>query len=406
MSALKISQAQLRKLMQNLVVNSDQIEEYFARATWSLITEPGDSFAAALISTLGARAALEAEINRIDAKKYVKLITDAGFEDTAGERFRNLDSLLHDARERWQPRLKLNSVESMLSIAKSAKASLLIPDSDLWPEQLSDLKLGQPHCLWLRGDPKALSYTSKSLAIVGARQATSYGEWVTSEIVSAAAAESIAVVSGGAYGIDAIAHRSALAVELPTVAIMAGGVDRLYPSVNTALLTSIVQSGAVIAEQAPGSNPTKWRFLQRNRLIAALSNATVVVEAGKRSGAINTAHHAVELDRPLGVVPGPISSPSSVGCHYLIRENPDAMLTSAQDAVNLVTGQWQPELFDDEPLGALETRALDAMGRSHANEPDIAMKAGLTARELLTALGRLQLLGLVAQGERGWRKLT
>ena len=147
-------------------------------------------------------------------------------------------------------------------------------------------------------------------------------------------------------------------------------------------------------------------LLQRNRLIAALSKATVVVEAGKRSGAINTAHHAVELGRPLGVVPGPISSPTSMGCHNLIRENPESLLTSAQDAINLVTGGWQPELFDDLPIGPLETRALDAMGRNHIDAPEIASRAGLTARELLTALGRLQLLGLVAQGDRGWRKLT
>jgi DNA processing protein len=162
----------------------------------------------------------------------------------------------------------------------------------------------------------------------------------------------------------------------------------------------------VISEQAPGSNPTKWRFLQRNRLIAALGTATIVVEAGKRSGAINTAHHAVELSRPLGVVPGQMNSPASQGCHNLIRENSGQIITSAQDAVNLATGGAEPELFEDLPIGPLETRALDAMGRSQVAEPDIATKAGLTARELITALGRLQLLGLVAQGERGWRKLT
>jgi DNA processing protein len=164
--------------------------------------------------------------------------------------------------------------------------------------------------------------------------------------------------------------------------------------------------GVVISEQAPGSNPTKWRFLQRNRLIAALSSATIVVEAGKRSGAINTAHHATELHRPLGVIPGPISSPASVGCHNLIRENPESLLTSASDAVALVTGNWMPESFDDQPVGPLETRALDAMGRNQIQESEIAKRAGLTVRELITALGRLQLLGLVAQGERGWCKLT
>lgn len=406
MSELKLSPAQLDKLMSGLIDDSVDTADSFARAVWSLITEPGDTFATALISTLGAKQALSAELNRITSKQYVRLIKEAGFTDAAGDRFKNLDSLLVDARERWQPRLKLSAAEQMLSAAKSCKAKLLTPKSSLWPEQLEDLDLGTPHCIWLRGNLETLAHTNRSMAVVGARQATSYGEWVTTEIVSAAAVEELSIVSGGAYGIDAVSHRSALATNVRTIAIMAGGVDRLYPSGNAELLTRVIQKGAVISEQAPGSNPTKWRFLQRNRLIAALSSATIVVEAGKRSGAINTAHHAVELHRPLGVVPGPIGSPASLGCHNLIRENNGSLLTSAQDAVILVTGKSQPELFDDQPIGPLETRALDAMGRYQTAEQQIATRAGLTARELISALGRLQLLGLVAQGDSGWRKLT
>lgn len=406
MSALRLSDQQISKMMSGLVDSPEDISEVFSRAVWSLITEPGDSFAAALISTLGAKGALEAELARANVKQYIKLIKDAGFDDKSGERFKNLETLVPDARERWQPRLKLARVESMLAVARNCKAKLVTPNSAAWPDQLEDLNLGLPHCLWMRGKPDTLGSLGQSLALVGARQATSYGEWVTTEIVSAAASQNIAIVSGGAYGIDAMAHRSALATKTPTVAIMAGGVDRLYPSGNSEMLSRVMQHGLVISEQAPGSNPTKWRFLQRNRLIAALSTATVVVEAGKRSGAINTAHHAVELNRPLGVVPGPLSSPTSVGCHNLIRENVDSLLTSAQDAISLVTGACQPELFEERLIGPLETRALDAMGRTQVLEPEIATRAGLTARELITALGRLQLLGLVAQGERGWRKLT
>lgn len=406
MSALRLSNQQIGKMMAGLVDEPDDLTEVFSRAVWSLITEPGDSFAVALISTLGAKRALEAELARVSAKQYVKLIKDAGFDDHSGERFRNLEMLVPDARERWQPRLKLAGVEAMLSVARNCKARVVTPNSVFWPEQLSDLNLGLPHCLWLRGRTENMTSASRSIALVGSRQATSYGEWVTTEIVSAAASENIAIVSGGAYGIDAMAHRSALATGTPTLAIMAGGVDRLYPSGNIDLLSRVIQSGLVISEQAPGSNPTKWRFLQRNRLIAALASATVVVEAGKRSGAINTAHHAVELNRPLGVVPGPLGSPTSVGCHNLIRENVDSLLTSTQDALSLVTGARQPELFEDQPIGPLETRALDAMGKSQIQEPEISKRAGLTARELITALGRLELLGLVAQGERGWRKLT
>lgn len=294
----------------------------------------------------------------------------------------------------------------MLSSARQYKAKIVIPSDKLWPDQLGDLKLGIPHCLWLRGSEKLLASSTRSLSIVGSRMATTYGQWVTTEIVSAASTENLSVISGGAYGIDAVSHRAALAMNMPTIAIMAGGVDRLYPSGNSELLSRVIRDGMLLSEQAPGSNPTKWRFLQRNRLIAALGSATIVVEAGKRSGAINTAHHAVELNRPLGVVPGQISSLSSQGCHNLIRDNQGSIMVSAQDAIRLVTGTWEPELFEDLPIGSLETRTLDAMSRNQISEPDIATRAGLTVRELITALGRLQLLGLVAQGDRGWRKLT
>ncbi len=405
-SGLKLSENQIAKLMSGISDEGQDAIDSFSRAVWSLITEPGDSFAAALISTLGAREALASEINRISSKKYVEKITSAGFSDESGERFKNLDRLLLDARERWQPRLKLSSVENMLAVARQSKAKLFTPSNPLWPQQLDDLKLSVPHCLWLRGEATVLSSSYSSLAVVGSRMATSYGEWATTEIVSAARSEQLSIISGGAYGIDAVAHRSALALDIPTIAIMAGGVDRLYPSGNSELLGRVIKNGLVISEQAPGSNPTKWRFLQRNRLIAALGSATIIVEAGKRSGAINTAHHAVELHRPLGVVPGPINSPASAGCHNLIRENQSSILVSAQDAVQLATGRWEPELFEELPMGPLETRTLDAMGRVQVAEPEIASKAGLTTRELITALGRLQLLGLVAQGERGWRKLT
>jgi DNA processing protein len=405
-NALKLSDQQLSKLMSGIVEENCNLGDAFASAVWSLITEPGDSFAAALSSALGPRKALEAELERFSAEQYSKLFTQVQLDEQCLERFRNFDSLLFDARERWQPRLKLSSVEMMFGVARSCKAKLINLENNFWPQQILDLKLGRPHCIWLRGEVSALASAVKSLAIVGARQSTNYGESVTSEIVKSASQKDLAIVSGGAYGIDAAAHRVALEIGVHTIAIMAGGVDRLYPTGNSELLGRVIRQGAVISEQAPGSNPTKWRFLQRNRLIAAVSSATVVVEAGKRSGAVNTAHHAVELNRPLGVVPGPINSPTSVGCLNLIRENPESLITSVQDAICLVTGEWQPDTYDELPIGPLETRALDAMGRSHSEALEIARRAGLTARELRSALNRLQLLGLVAQGERGWRKLT
>lgn len=405
MSALKLSKLQLEKMLGGLVVETADLEDSFARAVWSLITEPGDTFAGAIIGCLGAKHALAAELNQSDVKSYIAKLKQNGIDGESEGRFKNLGAVLADARARWQPRLKLQQVENMLNIAKTYKAQLITPESEYWPTGFEVLKSGQPHCLWIRGQLKTLQRANYSLAVVGSRMATSYGQWVTTEIISAAAMENIAIISGGAYGIDAVAHQSALALGLPTVAIMAGGVDRLYPSGNSELLSRVIHDGAVVAEQAPGGNPTRWRFLQRNRLIAAMSNATVVVEAGKRSGAINTANHAEEFSRPLAVVPGPISSPASAGCNDLIRHDKTRVVRSVSDVIELVTGRAEPELFE-ESLGALETRALDAMTGRAANESSIAMKAGLTARELITALGQLQLLGLVAQGDRGWRKVT
>lgn len=405
MSLLRLSKSQIAKLMTDISQKED-LTDAFSRAVWSLITEPGDTFAAALIGTLGATRALEAEVAKFSGAKYLSLLREVTLDSDVEQRFTDFARLLSDARERWQPRLKLNSVEQMLQIARHCKAKISTPSESDWPKSLNDLGLGVPHALWQRGNSGAMNLNPFAISIVGSRMATSYGEWVASEVAMLASAGGISVISGGAYGIDAIAHRSALINDGNTVAVMAGGVDRLYPSGNTDLLTRIIQAGAVISEQAPGSNPTKWRFLQRNRLIAALGNATIIVEAGKRSGAINTAHHAEALTRPIGVIPGPINSAASLGCLNLLREDPSRLLTSVQDAVSLVTGDSEPELFEDLPIGPLETRALDAMNRSSLIESEIAHKAGLTSRELGIALGRLQMLGLVAQRGRGWSKLT
>jgi DNA processing protein len=145
-----------------------------------------------------------------------------------------------------------------------------------------------------------------------------------------------AVVSGAAYGIDGMAHRAALASHGQTIAFLAGGVDRFYPSGHDALLSKIVESGAVVSELPMGAAPTKWRrFLMRNRLVAAVSQATVVIEAGWRSGSLNTAGQARELGRPVGAVPGPVSSAASAGCHRLIRDYGATLVTCAEEMADL-----------------------------------------------------------------------
>jgi DNA processing protein len=285
------------------------------------------------------------------------------------------------------------------------KARLLIPRNALWPEQLNDLAGAAPHCLWYRSNLVALPTDFAAISIVGSRNSTSYGDWVTSEIVSDCATRGLAVVSGGAYGIDATAHRSALANDEETIAFLAGGIDRLYPSGNAALFEKVIDRGVVFAEQAPGASPTKWRFLQRNRLIAAMSPATIVIEAGQRSGALNTVSHAIELGRSVGAVPGPITSQSSAGCNRLLSEGLVSSICAPSDAANLALGKsgwFQPELGG---LGAYETRALDAMGSRPLSENLLANRAGLTSKETSIALGQLSLLGFVKQTDRGWLKL-
>lgn len=386
--------------------NTDsEIENVFARATFSLVTEPGDRFAGALMASLSPEVLLDLLLERASLSAVLSRLKEA---DDSGEllgRFTDLGSAYSDALQRWTPRLKLVDVISALDVARKHGAIVLTPLSQSWPAQLDDLQDAAPHCLWVKTSSTNLFNFAESISVVGSRIATSYGEWVTSEIVSDCSSRSLPIISGGAYGIDAIAHRAAIANELATVAFMAGGLDRLYPSGNASLFEKILERGALVAEQAPGASPTKWRFLQRNRLIAAMSSATIVIEAGQRSGALNTVTHALELGRPVGVVPGPITSQASAGCNRLISEGLVSSICAPSEAADLALGKagwFQPELAG---LGAYETRALDAMGSKSLAATDIANRAGLTSRETEIALGQLALLGFVKQTDRGWLKL-
>lgn len=240
------------------------------------------------------------------------------------------------------------------------------------------------------------------MALVGARAATGYGEHVTMEASAGLVDRGFAIVSGAAYGIDGMAHRAALASRGRTIAFLAGGVDRFYPSGHDALLNRIVEHGVVASELPCGSAPTRWRFLQRNRLIAAASQATVVLEAGWRSGALNTAHHANDAGHPVGAVPGPVTSAASAGCHRLIRDGEAVLVTSVDDMAQLVG----PIQADPEESGPREnTRVLDALStRAPRSADDIAARAGISVAEAQSELGRLELDEVVDEGARGWTK--
>ncbi len=382
-----------------------EIEGVFARATFSLITEPGDRFAGGLMASLSPEVLLDLLLKRASTSEVLTKLKESDGNHELPSRISDFGSAYSDALQRWTPRLKLVDVIAALDLADRHKATILTPLSKRWPNQLDDLQESSPHCLWVKASKPEVFDFRNSLSVVGSRTATGYGEWVTSEIVADSSSRNLPIVSGGAYGIDAIAHRAAIANELVTVAFMAGGIDRLYPSGNAALFAKMLERGAVVAEQAPGASPTKWRFLQRNRLIAAMSSATIVVEAGQRSGALNTVTHALELGRPVGVVPGAITSQASAGCNRLISEGLVSSICAPSEAADLALGKagwFQPELAG---LGAYETRALDAMNSKSLAPADIASRAGLTSRETEIALGQLALQGFVKQTDRGWLKL-
>lgn len=387
------------------------IRDRFARATWTGIAEPGDRTAGLVVEALGAGDALDAVVARWPAPQWAAAVLQAGVDGIPESEFQQ-------AIERWQPRLK--SATALLAVRQAARygARLLIPRADGWPVGMDDLGLHAPIALWMRGTDRALATLDTSIAIVGARAATGYGEHVTMEVSAGLVDRGYAIVSGAAYGIDGMAHRAALASHGVTVAFLAGGVDRFYPSGHDALLTRIVEEGAVISELPCGQPPTKWRFLQRNRLIAAASQATVVVEAGWRSGSLNTAGHAAEIGRPIGAVPGPINSAASAGCHRLIRDYGATLVTSADEIAELLgdhsrrsTGERgtstliEPHTTDDQPRSPEETRLLDALSFSAPRQTqDIAARAGLSIAAVQSLLGALEIDGRVAERERGWIK--
>jgi DNA processing protein len=219
------------------------------------------------------------------------------------------------------------------SIAKTGSI-FLTPQSPDWPTSLNDLS-ATPFGLVVKGDLSALA--EKSLAIVGTRNPTPYGLRIAGDFAAGFVDREWSIVSGGAYGIDSAAHKGALIAEGRTIAILAAGVDVAYPAGNARLFAEIAENGALVSEVLPGSHAIPSRFLTRNRIIAALSQATLVVEAAFRSGSLRTARDAAELLRPVMAIPGPINAPTSEGCHRLIGERAAEIVTSVADAVELIS---------------------------------------------------------------------
>jgi DNA processing protein len=242
------------------------------------------------------------------------------------------------------------------------------------------------------------------LAVIGARDSTSYGRRCVTEFVGFAVESGVTIISGGAVGIDAQAHLNAIENSGKTIAYLAGGLDQLYPVENIGLFQAITANGSIFTEQPPGAKPTKWRFLNRNRLIAASAGSTLVVEASWRSGSINTANHALELGRNVGVVPGSIFEPGSQGIFRLAKTPGVQMISQVEDLRTLLglSGLGQVPL-DDLPIGENALRAKDALSSISKTSSEIAIEAGLANFEAEVALSTLQTLGFAQRTAAGWR---
>lgn len=328
------------------------------------------------------------------------------------------ESIDDELRRRVDARREWDGAVADLDVLDRMGGRLITPVDDEWP-LLSFAAFGAvgrsnghpPLVLWAAGPLRLDDIATRAAAIVGTRAATSYGEHVSAEFASGLVGRDVAVVSGGAYGVDGAAHRAALGCDGATLAVVAGGIDNPYPSGHSALFRRIREDCLLVSEYPPGTAPGRLRFLTRNRLVAALSGATVVVEAGLRSGAASTASWAGALGRPVCAVPGPVTSAASAGCHALLRQKHVNLVTRASEIVELVghIGELAPDRpHPSQPLDGLTTeekRVHDALpGRGAATVDEIALAAGMAIQEVLGPLTMLEVAGL-ATGEAGsWRR--
>jgi len=380
-------------------VNDKLTDEKYARAALTYLAEPADRWLAQLLREHGAAGAL-------DAIKTYSAVPANGLRPLSGKA-----RAMKAAMERWQVRLpELPRPDQVLAFRESG-IRLIAPGDPEWPGQLADLGDDQPYALWLRGNADLRFSCLRSVAIVGSRAATAYGSYVAAEFAASVAARGWAVVSGGAFGVDAAAHRGALGADGVTVAVLACGVDVAYPTAHTDLFDAVAAQGVLVSEWPPGRHVSRLRFLVRNRVIAALATGTLVVEAGQRSGAVNTARHARDLRRRLMAVPGPITSDLSAGCHHIVREWQGVLVTSAAEVtehlspVEALAAGGQPLPVIPRDLLDLESATvLDAMPRRGGlGTLRVAQRAGLAPAATATCLGRLATAGFVERCDDGWR---
>jgi DNA processing protein len=316
------------------------------------------------------------------------------------------------AIQRWRARLGEIPSTRRLAAWQDSGLRLVLPGDDEWPPQLDDLGDARPLLLWARGSGHIRDACEDSVAIVGSRAATGYGNHVAIEMAAHLAERGAAVVSGGAFGIDASAHRGALAAGGVTIAVLAGGLDFGYPRGHGQLFAAIAADGVLVSECPPDRGPTRPGFLIRNRIIAALGAGTVVVEAALRSGALNTARHARELCRPVMAVPGPVTSEQSAGCHELIRDYGAMCVTCATDVAEHLAplgvghshGPRRGPATARDGLDPAAAAVLEEVPvRGGRGPASIAVRAGVDLDTALRCLGVLAASGFIERCELGWR---
>lgn len=345
------------------------------------------------------------------------LIDSVGVREAArAVRERALPPVLRTATER---RRELDTAARDLELIRDSGGRLVTPGDAEWPAWrmlgLARLTPGRdpdgavPLVFWVRGSRDLGELTERAVAVVGARCSTGYGDRAAGAIAGDLAARGWTVISGAAFGIDGTAHRAALAVGGATVAVLACGADRPYPAQHDRLIARIAETGLVVSEYPPGTVARKHHFLARNRLIAALADGVLVVEAGLRSGARNTVKWARRIGRPALAVPGSVDSAASAGCHRMIRDGEATLVTGSEEVLAeiaplhlpLTTGSSGPDR-----RSGIESRVLAALPAAGGRWPhDIAGETGIAATEVRAALVALDLAGIAGRGELGWYRL-
>ncbi|WP_235032625.1 DNA-processing protein DprA [Actinacidiphila yanglinensis] len=362
-------------------------QERLARVALTRVAEPGDVVMGRALRNQDAQAVVRAVL---DGQR----LPGSGVEKAA----------------RYAARAARVDPVADLAAAHRAGGRFLCPGDGDWPAQLDDLAAERPYGLWVRGRGSLRMWALRSVAVVGARACTDYGRHMAVRLGAGLAGAGWVVVSGAAYGVDGAVHRAVLEADGATIGVVASGIDVAYPRGNSGLIERIAERGLLVGELPPGDHPTRSRFVLRNRVIAALTRGTVVVEARYRSGSLITARRAAELGRIAMGVPGPCTSAMSEGVHELLRGDA-AMVTDAAEVVELV-GEIGADLapvrrgpvLPRDLLRPAAARVLEALpGRGDAAEQDIADTAGLSAADTLGRLHELQALGFVVRACGRWR---